>query len=105
MGNGKVFFPGKEATPLPPQPNSAHWLCQVNGLTSDYNIINNLQSHPHLSKCRKEQVAKAYASRTAVAAGDVAPQRPVACYEIIGYPPVHNKIPLGVTERHHLLFS
>lgn len=103
--NGKVFYPGKAPKPLPPQASGGHWLCQVNGLTSDYNVINNLPSHPHLSKCRKEDLEKHYTGRTGVASGDVAPQRPVACYEIIGYPPVHKRNLLGVSERHHLLFS
>jgi hypothetical protein len=103
--NGKKFFPGKAPAPLPVQPAGAHWLCQVNGLTNDYNIVNNLPSHAQLSKRRQEDCERHAASQGSVAAGDCAPQRPVACYDIIGYPPVHKKNLLGVAERHELLFS
>lgn len=103
--NGKAFHDGTKRAPPLLQPNTSHWLCQVNGMTADYNIVNNLPAHPHITRCREVELDRLREASRDIAAGDVQPQRNISSYDIIGYPPVHQRKLQGVTERHHSLFS
>jgi len=104
--NGKVFEYGKRTVPPPEQVNRAHWLCQVNGMTGKYNIINNTFENPIVTKTRDAQLATLRTMKEEhPMAGDVQPQRPVACYEMKSFVPIKERSYLGVRERHHTLFS
>lgn len=104
--NGKVFEHGKRTVPAPEQVNRHHWLCQVNGMTGKYNIINNTFEHPGITKNRNAQLAQLRAMKEAEPmAGDTQPQRPIACYEMRSFVPIKERSYQGVAERHHSLAS
>jgi len=104
--NGKVFENGKRTVPAPEQVNRAHWLCQVNSMTGDYNIINNTFLDPAITKCRQDQIGTLRKMKEAdKMAGDTQPTRPVACYEMRSFVPWKERSYQGVAERHGSLFS
>lgn len=104
--NGKVFAVGKQATAPPIQSPASHWLCQVNGCTSRFNIVNNSPLHPAVQDRYEQETMR---TRTMVSqspsAGSVQPQRDVACYEMTGYVPVRQRVLPGIIERTYTLFS
>jgi len=104
--NGKSFAYGKRTAPPPEQTNKSHWLCQVNGMTGNYNIINNTFAHPAISKSRQDQLETLRdMKKIDFMAGDTQPQRPVACYEMRSFVPIKERAYQGVAERHGSLFS
>merc|ERR1712039_375136 len=104
--NGRVYAAGKAPTAPPTQPKSAHWLCQVSGLTSQYNIINNTPLHAAIDDHRNAELERLKgAAKGTPSAGFVQPTRPVACYEMPGFVPIKQRQLHAATERHHCLFS
>lgn len=104
--NGKVFSLGKNTAPPPEQDNNHHWLCQVNGMTGKYNIVNNLPEDVAITRKRDDEVRKIRERNKAQAmAGEVQPQRPIACYEMRSFVPIKHHHHMGKEERHSTLFS
>mmetsp|Transcript_39213 Transcript_39213/g.62077 ORF Transcript_39213/g.62077 Transcript_39213/m.62077 type:complete len:258 (+) Transcript_39213:39-812(+) len=104
--NGKVYGSGKRNAPPPEQTSKCHWLCQVNGMTGRYNIVNGRYEDPNVTRQRDTELAKLRSMKEADAmAGDVQPTRPIACYEMRNFVPLRHHHHLGVAERHNSLFS
>eukprot|EP00747_Dinoflagellata_sp_TGD_P164732 gnl/TRDRNA2_/TRDRNA2_185067_c0_seq1.p1 gnl/TRDRNA2_/TRDRNA2_185067_c0~~gnl/TRDRNA2_/TRDRNA2_185067_c0_seq1.p1 ORF type:complete len:268 (-),score=37.34 gnl/TRDRNA2_/TRDRNA2_185067_c0_seq1:35-838(-) len=104
--NGKVYCPGVKAIPFPEQSDRHHWLCQVNGMTNQYNIINNMPLHRRNLEMRNEELQYLRTTRKANnPSGDVQPQRDVASYDIPGFVPLYARQYMGTAERLHLLSS
>eukprot|EP00933_Yihiella_yeosuensis_P008043 TRINITY_DN11330_c1_g1_i2.p1 TRINITY_DN11330_c1_g1~~TRINITY_DN11330_c1_g1_i2.p1 ORF type:complete len:239 (-),score=44.22 TRINITY_DN11330_c1_g1_i2:256-900(-) len=105
--NGKVYAQGLAPTAPPRQMNKHHWLCQVNGMTSAYNVINNQPLNPAIDGHRKHELQRLSDSQKSSinAAGDVQPQRPIKSDHVPGYVAIRcHQLP-GQTERHGSLFS
>jgi len=104
--NGKMFGSGKNTAPPPEQTSKCHWLCQVNGMTGRYNIVNGKFEDANITRLRNAELTKLRTMKEAQAmAGDVQPSRPTACYEMRSFVPVRHHQHLGVAERSHTLFS
>jgi len=104
--NGRVVCAGKDRTVPLEQPNKTHWLCQVSGSTSRYNIISNVTADPHVMRHRDDEVFRASSTgRGFFLAGDVQPQRDVTSYDIPGFARSKQRILPGAAERNLTLFS
>lgn len=102
--NGKLYSQGVWPSPPPEQMKKAHWLCQVNGSTNEYNIITGRKMNPHILKFRREEVSRFRESQSKTqadvgAAGDVQPLPVVACYDIASFVPVYKQKLMGVANR------
>merc|ERR1712224_951189 len=106
--NGKRYPSGKRNTCPPEQSPASHWLCQVNGLTGRYNIVNNLPQDDNIVRQRNDELTRMRTERQGSfvrESGDVQPQQPITCHEMRKFVPVRQNKHLGVAERHHMLFS
>jgi hypothetical protein len=104
--NGKKFGSSKSCAPPPEQNPRVHWLCQVNGMTGRYNIVNNRPEDPNVIRHRDEELDKLRTTKLEQSmAGEVQPTRPIACYEMRSFVPLRHHHQLGAAERHHSLFS
>lgn len=97
--NGKVFSSSVRPTPFPAQSKKTYWLCQVNGMTNEFNILSGLAPHPRVTELRKLEVQQCLESQRGTA-GEVQPTAHVSCYDMIGYPPVHQRELRGHAARH-----
>ncbi|CAL1137055.1 unnamed protein product [Cladocopium goreaui] len=104
--NGKIFALGKQATAPPKQAARGHWLTQVNGRTSSYNIINGMSLNPAITRHRDEETRRLDETvKASFPAGDVQPLRDIACYDIPGFVPVRQRQLPGFVERSYTLHS
>mmetsp|Transcript_65372 Transcript_65372/g.156300 ORF Transcript_65372/g.156300 Transcript_65372/m.156300 type:complete len:229 (+) Transcript_65372:101-787(+) len=104
--NGKIYAQAKQRTPFPEQCARSHWLCQVNGMTGRYNIINNGPVDQFADHMREQELSTLREStKRHGPAGQVQPQRDVACYDIPGFVSTAMRTIPGKIERHHLLES
>jgi hypothetical protein len=56
--NAKRMVAGTQMSPPPEQSVRSHWLCQVNGMTNNYNIINNRPPNEHIATFRANELDK-----------------------------------------------
>lgn len=104
--NGRVYCAGKQTAPPPAQAKGTHWLTQVNGMTNEFNVVTNMPTHPHIVNRRTEELDRLKTMTAGMTiGGDVQPQRPVDCKDMPGFTRIRQRPFLGVTERHHSLFS
>lgn len=103
--NGQLYSQGVWPSPPPEQAKRCHWLCQVNGNTNEYNIITGRSMNPHNLKYRREEVDRfrATAGAGARSAGEIQPQKDVACYDIQGFVPVYKHNLMGNAARNSSL--
>eukprot|EP00928_Gymnodinium_smaydae_P063247 TRINITY_DN46898_c0_g1_i1.p1 TRINITY_DN46898_c0_g1~~TRINITY_DN46898_c0_g1_i1.p1 ORF type:complete len:338 (+),score=56.73 TRINITY_DN46898_c0_g1_i1:141-1016(+) len=103
--NGRVYNQSVAPVPHPAQAPGAHWLCQVNGMTNEYNIVTNMPAHPRNVDVRRKEVDTLRRTMERgefpASAGNIQPQRVIDSYETINYPPVWKRNFTGVMERHY----
>jgi hypothetical protein len=91
--NAKRMVNGTQMSPPPEQAIRTHWLCQVNGLTNNYNIINNRAPNEHMAKHRASDVEKFDTFRKKGGgdlpyAGEIQPTPVVSCKDTQGFVPL-----------------
>lgn len=107
--NGTLYSQGVWPSPPPEQSKKAHWLCQVNGSTNEYNIITGRKMNSHLQAARTEDVRRFRAASTgrtgqqAQAAGNVQPLPVVSSYDIQSFVPVYKHGLMGEAARNSSL--
>lgn len=93
--NGFVYASSVFNAPAPEQdPVPAHWVCQVNGPTNQYNIVNNLDPNPFI-KAHREMECKKFRDYNAgklISAGSVQPKPVVTCHDLQSFVPVRKRI-------------
>lgn len=91
--NGQRYCQGVTPAPPPEQNPRAHWLCQVNGNTGEFNIITGGAPNRHVleyergqrtryretTKAKGDGIPSYLPERRPVAAGQVQPQKVVSC--------------------------
>jgi hypothetical protein len=105
--NSKRLVSGTQMSPAPEQEIRTHWLCQVNGMTNEYNIINNRAPNEHIASFRKKELDKFNTWKSSGGgdrenplpfAGEIQPTPVVSCKDMPAFVPLicHPPIaPLG----------
>lgn len=92
--NGFAYASSVYGSPAPEQnPKPAHWVCQVNGITGQYNIVNNLEPNPFIKAYRDFEVGKFRAQNAGkmTPAGSVQPKPVVTCHDMTSFVPVRKR--------------
>lgn len=102
--NARRMVAGVQMTPPPEQDVRTHWLCQVNGMTNQYNIVNNRAPNEHIGKYRGTELAKWQTfkarDKDIERAGDVQPTPVVSCQEgVQTFVPLVSHPPIGAAGR------
>jgi hypothetical protein len=104
--NAKRMVAGTQMSPPPEQVVRSHWLCQVNGMTNDYNIINNRAPNEHIAKYREKELANFEAFQTKGGgdlpyAGVIQPTPVVSCkpQDMTGFVPIISHPPIAALGR------
>ncbi|CAD7941901.1 unnamed protein product [Amoebophrya sp. A120] len=89
--NGFIYASASKPVPPPEQnPNSGHWITEVNSTTGEFNVVNNLKPSPFNHSYREAEVKRFRSVNFGKmpAAGQVQPAPIVTCYDIQSFVPV-----------------
>jgi hypothetical protein len=104
--NAKRMVSGTQMSPPPEQEVRTHWLCQVNGMTNEYNIINNRAPNEHIAAYRARELDKYDTFRKTgggdvPSAGEIQPTPVMSCKpkDMIGFVPLIVHPPIAPAGR------
>jgi hypothetical protein len=104
--NAKRMVNGTQMSPPPEQDIRSHWLCQVNGMSNNYNIINNRAPNEHIATFRAKELDKFETFQQKGGgdlpyAGVIQPTPVVSCKpnDMTGFVPLVSHPPIGAGGR------